>query len=113
MPYFVCQANYAQCIQRSSSLDDEEKCKDARSGCGSLNASEASSSSSTTTSATTLPTATQSSDSSDDNEKSSTATGTTSSTGSASTTNAAVHMAQEHATGMLATVFFLALRLAL
>ncbi|PLB54275.1 hypothetical protein P170DRAFT_12103 [Aspergillus steynii IBT 23096] len=114
VPYFVCQENFGQCIERSSSLDEEEKCKDARSGCGSQNASESSSSSSTTTSATSLPTATESSDSSDDDEESSTATRTSSSTGSAATTtNAAVRMAQDHATGVLATVFFLALRLTL
>ncbi|KAK1138991.1 hypothetical protein N8T08_001635 [Aspergillus melleus] len=114
VPYFVCQANFAQCIERSPGLDEQEKCKEARSECGSLNASEASSSSSKTTSATSLPTATDSSDSSNDDEETSSATSTTSSTASsASATNAAVRMAQDHATGVLATVFFLALRIAL
>ncbi|KAE8145218.1 hypothetical protein BDV25DRAFT_165153 [Aspergillus avenaceus] len=110
IPFFVCQANYGQCISRSTDLDGDEKCKKAQSECGNRNASEASGSSSkTTTSATSLPSATESSES-----KKSTGTATSSSPASATTTtNAAVRMAQDHATGILATVLFLGLRLAL
>ncbi|PYH81383.1 hypothetical protein BO82DRAFT_354615 [Aspergillus uvarum CBS 121591] len=112
VPFFVCQANYAQCISNSSSLTEEEHCKDYEKTCGTLNASAASTTSSTTSSATSLTTATSTSTSSD---KSTTATGTStsSSTSSSSTANAAVRLAQEHATGLLATALFVGLRLVL
>ncbi|KAA8642143.1 uncharacterized protein ATNIH1004_011084 [Aspergillus tanneri] len=111
VPYFVCQENYAQCIQRSTSLNDEDKCKDDRKECGSLNATEGSSSSSSTTMSTTsLPTSTGSSASSNGR---STATSTSTGAAGTTTTNAAVRMAQEHAMGLVATVFFVALSLSL
>ncbi|GAB1204612.1 hypothetical protein APSETT445_003268 [Aspergillus pseudonomiae] len=112
IPFFVCQENYRQCIERSTDLDGDEKCKKAQSQCGSKNASDASGSSSSTTTSTSLPTSTGSSGSSN-SEGSSTGTATSSSSTSSTTANAAVRMAQDHATGILATVLFLGLRLVL
>ncbi|KAF9883185.1 hypothetical protein FE257_003872 [Aspergillus nanangensis] len=110
VPFFVCQENYGQCIGQSTTQDQDEKCKEGLSQCGSLNASDASSSSSSSTSSSaSLPTETSSSSS---NSETSTPT-TTTSNSAAATTNAAIRMAQEHATGLLATVLFVGLRLVL
>ncbi|PYI10542.1 hypothetical protein BO78DRAFT_414624 [Aspergillus sclerotiicarbonarius CBS 121057] len=112
IPFFVCEATYAQCIEASSTLDEQEECQSTRDqDCGTLNASAVSTESSTTTTATSLTTATSTASSSSD--KSTTATSTTSSTSSSSTSNAAVRLAQEHATGLLATVLFVGLGLVL
>ncbi|KAB8067652.1 hypothetical protein BDV29DRAFT_85220 [Aspergillus leporis] len=111
VPFFVCHENYRQCIERSTDLDGDEKCKAAEKQCGSKNASEASSSSSSTTSATSLPTSTGSGSS--NRQSTSTSTSTSSASTSTTTSNAAVRMAQDHATGILATVLFVGLRLVL
>ncbi|KAE8347991.1 hypothetical protein BDV28DRAFT_144577 [Aspergillus coremiiformis] len=112
IPFFVCQENYRQCIQHSIDLDGDDKCKKAQSQCGSKNASDASGSSAPTTTSTSLPSSTGSSGSSNTGASSA---GTATSSGSTQTTtaNAAVRMAQDHATGILATVLFLGLRLVL
>ncbi|KAL4889266.1 hypothetical protein BDV59DRAFT_205392 [Aspergillus ambiguus] len=110
IPFFVCQANYGQCIERASSLDDDEKCKEGLGQCGKLNASEATSSS-TTSSSVSLPTETSSSSSED--ESSSSSTTTTGSSAAATTSSAAMRLAQEHATGLLAGVLMMGMRLVL
>ncbi|KAB8232544.1 hypothetical protein BDV23DRAFT_146405 [Aspergillus alliaceus] len=112
IPFYVCQENYRQCIQRSTDLDGDEKCKKAQSQCGSKNVSDASGTSASTTTATSLPKSTGSSGSSN-HETSSTGTATSSGSTSTTTPNAAVGMAQDHATGILATVLFLGLHLVL
>ncbi|KAG2412612.1 hypothetical protein HFD88_010169 [Aspergillus terreus] len=109
IPFFVCYANYGQCISRSTTQDEDEKCTEGRDQCGKLNASDASSSSSTTSSSVSLPTETSSS-SSGESSGSSTTTG---SSAAATTSNAAMRLAQEHATGLMATVLFVGLRLVL
>ncbi|GKZ20124.1 hypothetical protein AbraIFM66951_003300 [Aspergillus brasiliensis] len=112
IPFFVCEATYAQCIEESSTLDEQEQCQETRDNdCGTLNASATTTTSSTTTSATSLTTSTSSSSSS--GSSGSTATTTSSSSSSSTTSNAAVRLAQEHATGLLATVLFVGLRLIL
>ncbi|PYH96978.1 hypothetical protein BO71DRAFT_396544 [Aspergillus ellipticus CBS 707.79] len=113
IPFYVCEATYAQCIEASPSLDEQEECKaEETKNCGTLNASAVTSGSSTTTSATSLTTATSTASSSSD-DTTSTASSTSSSSSSSSTSNAAVRLAQEHATGLLATVMFLGLGLVL
>ncbi|PLB36681.1 uncharacterized protein BDW47DRAFT_47665 [Aspergillus candidus] len=104
VPYYVCEANFGQCISRSPDLDDQEKCKTAKEQCGSRNASETSTTSSS--SASPSPTGT-----STDKEESDagTTTGSSSSTPSP-TSNAAVRLMQDHASGVLATVLFVGLR---
>ncbi|PWY69587.1 hypothetical protein BO70DRAFT_365862 [Aspergillus heteromorphus CBS 117.55] len=114
IPFYVCQATYAQCIEASPTLDEQEECKaEETKNCGTLNASAVASGSSTTTSATSLTTATSTASSSSSDDKTTTATSTSSSSSSSSTANAAVRLAQEHATGLLATVMFLGLGLVL
>ncbi|RHZ71049.1 hypothetical protein CDV55_108473 [Aspergillus turcosus] len=108
IPFFVCQATYAQCIQASSTQDEDAKCTAAQKQCGTLNATDSSTSSTTTSSA--LSTATQSVTQA---ESTATATTTTSSSASAKASNAAIRLAGEHATGVIATVLFFAARLLL
>lgn len=109
IPFFVCQETYAQCIQASSTQDEDAKCTAAQKQCGTLNATASSTSSSTTTSSA-LSTATESTTQA---ESTATATTTTSSSASAQASNAAVRLAGEHATGVIATVLFFAARLLL
>lgn len=104
VPYYVCEANFGQCISRSSELDDQEKCKDAKDQCGSRNASETSTTSSSSASSTPTGTST-------DKEESDAGitTGSSSSTPSP-TSNAAVRLMQDHPSSVLATVLFVGLR---
>lgn len=99
LPFFVCQANFGQCIKNSP--DDaaaQKKCKNEQSKCGKLKASESDSSSKTTLSTTSSskPTATETE----------AATTTTSTAATTSATNGAVpiRMAQDYSLGILATV---------
>jgi hypothetical protein len=110
IPYFVCQATFGQCIKASSTQDGDAKCEEAQKQCGTLNATASSTSSSSTSSA--LSTATQSA-TGNQAESTATATTTTSSTASAQASNAAIRLAGEHATGVIATVLFFAARLLL
>ncbi|GAT20497.1 hypothetical protein RIB2604_00701810 [Aspergillus luchuensis] len=114
IPFFVCEATYAQCIEDSPSLDEQEQCQETRDkDCGTLNASASSTTSSTTTTAASLTTSTGSSSSTGSGSSGSSASTTTTSSSSSTTSNAAMRLAQEHATGLLATVLFVGLRLIL
>ncbi|EAW11811.1 uncharacterized protein ACLA_005670 [Aspergillus clavatus NRRL 1] len=114
IPFFVCQATFAQCIAAAATLDDDEKCKDAQKKCGTEDPFSSDSSSTTTTSSSSVPTATETESSTGKQvETSATASSTTSSTASAQTSNAAIRVGQEHSTGLMATVFFFAARLLL
>ncbi|PYH29412.1 uncharacterized protein BO87DRAFT_380630 [Aspergillus neoniger CBS 115656] len=114
IPFFICEATYAQCIEDSPSLDEQEQCQETRDkDCGTLNASASSTTSSTTTTAASLTTSTGSSSSTGSGSSGSSASTTSSSSSSSTTANAAMRLAQEHATGLLATVLFVGLRLIL
>ncbi|RHZ67892.1 uncharacterized protein CDV56_101650 [Aspergillus thermomutatus] len=111
IPFYVCQETYKQCIAASSTQDEDAKCTAAQKECGTLNATASSTSSSTTTSSA-LTTATESA-TGNQAESTATATTTTSSSASAQTSNAAIRLVGEHATGVIATVLFFAARLLL
>ncbi|KAF4151164.1 hypothetical protein CNMCM6069_004379 [Aspergillus lentulus] len=111
IPFFVCQETYKQCIAASSTQDQDEKCTAAQKECGTLNATASSTSSSTTTSSA-ISTATESA-TGNQAESTATATTTTSSSATAQTSNAAIRLVGEHATGLMATVLFFAARLLL
>lgn len=110
VPYFVCQANFGQCIDsHPNDADGQQKCKDENK-CGTLNASEASSgdsSSSSSSSASPSKTA----DLTSSSMPSSVDAAATSNSPS-STANAA-GMLQEHSTGVLATALFVAMQMVL
>ncbi|KAI2226680.1 hypothetical protein LOZ12_004967 [Ophidiomyces ophidiicola] len=89
LPYFVCQANYAQCIQNHpNDLDGQTKCKEGQKSCGTRKASSSDSSSSTTSSAT----------------PSRTDTAATSSRSATASPSAGAAPAQDYSLGLLATV---------
>ncbi|KAF7118074.1 hypothetical protein CNMCM5793_007460 [Aspergillus hiratsukae] len=111
IPFFVCQETYGQCIKASSTQDEDAKCTAAQKQCGTLNATTSSTSSSTSTSSA-LSTATESA-TGNQAESTATATTTTSTSASAQASNAAIRLAGEHATGVIATVLFFAARLLL
>lgn len=111
IPFFVCQETYKQCIAASSTQDQDEKCTAAQKECGTLNATASSTSSSTTTSSA-ISTATESA-TGNQAESTATATATASSSATTETSNAAIRLVGEHATGVMATVLFFATRLLL
>ncbi|KAF4255313.1 hypothetical protein KXW98_002582 [Aspergillus fumigatus] len=111
IPFFVCQETYKQCIAASSTQDQDEKCTAAQKECGTLNATASSTSSSTTTSSA-ISTATESA-TGNQAESTATATATASSSATTETSNAAIRLVGEHATGVMATVLFFAARLLL
>ncbi|KAI9924135.1 hypothetical protein ASPWEDRAFT_38468 [Aspergillus wentii DTO 134E9] len=110
IPYFVCQANYAQCINaHPDDADGQQECKD-NAKCGSKDPSDATSSSTTTSSSSSATSAT--STASVTNKDAVTGSTTASSETASSTTNAAGTL-RDHSTGLLATALFLAVRLVL
>ncbi|EAS28756.3 uncharacterized protein CIMG_07502 [Coccidioides immitis RS] len=95
LPYFVCLANFGQCIDNHpNDLEGQRECQRQRKLCGSLEASGSGSTSTTLSSATA--TATQSD-----------AEAATSAGGPAATSNAApaLHVAQDYSLGMLTCLF--------
>ncbi|OJJ81133.1 uncharacterized protein ASPGLDRAFT_778008 [Aspergillus glaucus CBS 516.65] len=118
VPFFVCQANFGNCIaSHPDDADGQDQCKKDNK-CGTLNAtemasksdSESSSSSSESSSPSSSSTATLTSSHQSDNSDSSAASSSPSTTANAA---AALRMAQEHSTSVFATALLVAMRLAL
>ncbi|KAL4933624.1 uncharacterized protein BDV17DRAFT_63295 [Aspergillus undulatus] len=65
VPFYVCQEEYKQCIDQSSTQDGDQICTDGLDQCGSLNASAPTTTSSTSSSSE--PTSTETSASTSDN----------------------------------------------
>ncbi|KAL1968486.1 hypothetical protein VTN77DRAFT_1696 [Rasamsonia byssochlamydoides] len=111
IPFFVCQANYAQCINNHpNDLQGQEQCK-ANAQCGTLNATAIDDSASTTSAAaastTTAPTSTGSATQT---------ASTTSASVTAATSKAAamaVRVAQDHSTGLFVAFLLAAFRFVL
>ncbi|KKK24119.1 hypothetical protein ARAM_003339 [Aspergillus rambellii] len=97
IPFYVCQANYGQCIARSSTQEEDATCKEGLSECGTLNASSVSTSTSSSSTTTTTTTATQTSTATDSASTTTTAASTTH-------TGAAVQLLQNHGVAVFATV---------
>ncbi|WEW60082.1 hypothetical protein PRK78_005566 [Emydomyces testavorans] len=96
LPYFICQANFGQCIQQHpNDLDGQKVCKDGQKACGTREATDSSSSQTTLSTATAGPTSSR------------TGSATTTASNAAKTTNAAaaLHVAQDYSLGVLATLF--------
>lgn len=109
VPFYVCQANYGQCIDaHPNDAMGQEACKKAAK-CGTKNATASASS----TSSAAAPSHTLHMASTTDSEKSSTSS---SASASATTTNAAIAVGgllETYSTGIFASIMFLALRLVL
>lgn len=108
VPFYVCEANYGQCINsHPNDADGQRACKKS-ANCGSKNASAESTTSSTTTTAssTTLATATAT-----ETEPSA----TSSVAAAATTSNAAVALGDmtQYSTGLMAGLMFVAARMIL
>ncbi|KAJ5392226.1 hypothetical protein N7509_007716 [Penicillium cosmopolitanum] len=107
VPFYVCQANFAQCIEaHPNDADGQKTCKEA-AHCGSKNASSISTTTTASSSATTTLAMTTSTDSNSDSSQ------TSSSVAAAATTsNAAIAMGEgSYSTGVLAGAMFLAIRM--
>ena len=108
VPFYVCQATYGQCVAaHPNDLDGQDACK-AAAVCGTKNATALASTTTSTTAASTTTMATSTGTSST----------TTTSAAAASTTthNAAAALSgvnEHYATGLMATLMFLAMRLVL
>jgi hypothetical protein len=99
LPFFICQANFGQCIaSHPNDADGQQMCKD-NAKCGTLNATALNAASSS--SSTSQPTSQAASSTS---KAAATTTGTQA---AATSSNAAmaIQMAQEYSAGILATVF--------
>ncbi|KAJ5782793.1 hypothetical protein N7457_004567 [Penicillium paradoxum] len=108
VPFYVCQANFGQCINsHPNDAEGQRACKKS-AVCGSKNASAETTTSSTTTSAstTTLATATATESS---------ASATSSVAAASTTTNAAVALGDltQYSTGLMAGLMFVAARMIL
>ncbi|KAL4811541.1 hypothetical protein BDV18DRAFT_129570 [Aspergillus unguis] len=102
IPFYVCQAEYGQCISQSSTQDGDEACKEGLNQCGSLNASATTTTSSSSTSST--PTSTSSSSSDSDDSSSSSEASTTDDADSPTETDGAVALMQNYGLAGFATV---------
>lgn len=120
VPFFVCQANFGNCIAaHPDDADGQDKCKKDNQ-CGTLNATEtaaksesessSSSSSSESSSPSSSSTATLASSHQADNSDSTAASSSPSTTANAA---AALRMAQEHSTGVFATALLVVMGLIL
>ncbi|CAI7573169.1 hypothetical protein N7533_008881 [Penicillium manginii] len=106
VPFYVCQANFAQCIDaHPNDADGQKACKEA-AHCGSKNASAISTTTTASSSATTtLAMTTSDSDSSETSSSVAEAT-------AAATSNVAIAMGEgSYSTGVLAGAMFLAIRM--
>lgn len=105
VPFYVCEANYGQCINaHPNDAEGQRACK-AAATCGSKNATAEDTTSSTTTAAsTTLAMATSTGSSGSSQTTSSVAA-------AATTTNAAVSGLEGYSTGLMAGAMFLAARM--
>ncbi|KAL2866766.1 uncharacterized protein BJX67DRAFT_127281 [Aspergillus lucknowensis] len=103
IPFYVCQENYGQCINLSTTQDGDDECTDGLNQCGSLNASAPVSTSTPTS--TSAPTETGSS-----NEDDSQTTPTpTDSSDSPEETDGAMSLMQNYGLAGFATVVVVAL----
>ncbi|KAJ5986928.1 hypothetical protein N7451_011293 [Penicillium sp. IBT 35674x] len=114
VPFYVCEANYGQCVDaHPNDSMGQEACKKAAK-CGSKNATAIESTSSSMAATSTLAMATSTGTNSDSyNNK---AVTSSSAAASATTTNAAVHLGgllETYSTGMMAGLMVLAMRLVL
>lgn len=108
IPYFVCQSNFASCIKdHPDDADGQDQCKQDNQ-CGSKNATESSSSASGSSSSSSASSASSTS-SSMPSSVDSVASGA--STSPTSTPNAA--LIQDHSTGLMAVVLFVAAQMVL
>jgi len=107
VPYYVCQNNYGQCINLSTTQDGDDLCTEGLDTCGSLNASAATTTSSSTTS-TSSSTSTSTSTSTSGNEAETTPT-TTDSADSPDETDGAMSLMQNLGLAGFATVVVVAL----
>ncbi|KAJ5082072.1 hypothetical protein N7532_011115 [Penicillium argentinense] len=103
VPFYVCEANFGQCINaHPDDADGQKACKEAAQ-CGSKNASSLSTTTSSSSPSTTMS-LTTSTDSSSSETSSSVAAAST-------TTNAAIAMGESYSTGIMAGAMFLAARM--
>ncbi|KAL4734014.1 hypothetical protein BDV11DRAFT_199101 [Aspergillus similis] len=100
IPFFVCQQEYAQCIQQSTTQEGDDVCKEGLNSCGSLNASAATTTSTTTTTTTTVTSQTSTA-SGDSSNTEATATG---SSDSPTETDGAMRLMQNYGIAGFATV---------
>lgn len=117
VPFFVCIEDYGQCIAaHEHDALAQDKCKQQKkNNCPTTNAT-ADSASTTTSSASSTAAATMSETAATTVNKgqgSAATSASSSSPASTTTANAAVLLAQEYSTGLMATALFAALRLAL
>ncbi|CEN60091.1 hypothetical protein BJX68DRAFT_231361 [Aspergillus pseudodeflectus] len=106
IPYYVCQANYGQCINLSTTQDGDDLCTEGLNSCGTLNASAPTTTSSSTTSSTTSE-PTETSTSTNEDEATSTPT-TTDSADSPDETDGAMSLMQNFGLAGFATVVVVA-----
>ncbi|CAI7594086.1 unnamed protein product [Penicillium glandicola] len=107
VPFYVCQATYAQCItSHPNDAEAQRACKKASANCGSKNASEVTTTASSTVASTTLALATATESST---------TETSSVAPASTTTNAAVALGDltQYSTGLMAGLMFVAARMVL
>ncbi|KAL2843674.1 hypothetical protein BJY01DRAFT_215588 [Aspergillus pseudoustus] len=104
VPYYVCQNNYGQCINLSTTQDGDDLCTEGLDSCGSLNASAQTTTSSSTTS-TSSPTSTSTSTSGNEAETTPT---TTDSADSPDETDGAMSLMQNLGLAGFATVVVVA-----
>lgn len=101
IPFYVCEANYEQCISHSSTQDGDDKCIAGKEECGSKNASAPTTTSSSPTSSTTLSSETSSSPNGDQSGNDATATD---SSDSSTPTDGAMSLMQNYGLAGFATV---------
>jgi hypothetical protein len=102
IPFFVCQATYAQCVAaHPNDLQGQQQCTD-NAKCGTLNATAASSSSAAATSSST-PSSTSAT-------ASTTKSGSSTASTSAKATSMATKLGQDYGMGLMATMFAIAFK---
>ncbi|OJJ05383.1 hypothetical protein ASPVEDRAFT_55286 [Aspergillus versicolor CBS 583.65] len=101
IPFYVCQANYKQCISHSSTQDGDDVCTAGMDKCGSKNASAPTTTSSSPSSSTTLSSETSGSSNGDQSGNEATATD---SSDSSTPTDGAMSLMQNYGLAGFATV---------
>lgn len=101
VPFYVCEANYGQCIDaHPNDANGQRACKQA-ANCGTKNASAADATSSSAAPSSTIAMATSSES----------GASSTSVAAQSTTTNAAIALGEGYSTGLMATVMFVAARM--
>ncbi|KAL4955032.1 hypothetical protein BDW69DRAFT_128841 [Aspergillus filifer] len=106
IPFYVCQEEYKQCIEQSSTQDGDQICTDGLDTCGTLNASATTTTSSTSSSSTPTSTETSTSTSDDSDEPT-----TTDSANEETPTDGAMQLMQNYGLAGFATVVVVAFSL--